>query len=55
MGPVGYTVPDPIWLTADFQRKTDSFLQNRIQQVKDAEELKLSVLQDVVVIMEAEP
>ncbi len=53
MGPVGYTVPDPIWLTTDFQRKTDSFIQNRIQQVKDAEALRGRVLQEE--IMEAHP
>lgn len=53
VGPVGYTVPHTIWLTSDFQRKTDSFIQNRIRQVKDAEALKSKVLQEEIV--EARP
>ncbi|HNX47575.1 MAG TPA: hypothetical protein PKM11_03355 [Methanomassiliicoccales archaeon] len=39
MGPVGYTVSAPIWLTADFQRKLERFKINRVQQLADAEVL----------------
>ena len=40
MGPVGHTVPGPIWLTPDFQGKLERFKTNRIQQLADAEVLK---------------
>ena len=43
MGPVGYTVPDHIWLTADFQRKLERFKINRVQQLADAEVMKAEV------------
>ena len=40
MGPVGYTVSDPIWLTTDFQRKLERFKINRVQQLADVEVMK---------------